>query len=630
MILQLDLGEAGDVLGDLADDLEAGGVDVAGAVHGEVRIGGVAVDNHVTGTVHIHFELLHVDVGEVHVRGAVGLDGKVVAADSVEGEIAGAIDLDLEVIVALDAGRDVEVCGAVDLKALQRGGFEGDIEFRGADRALVLQFEDEGRAFHPVIDIVEDILLGAEGHLIGVGLGKGGIGLAVDDDPVEVLEVEGLGDDGALALDGVLSAAGPVGVHVEAGGAQEHRRCHIKDLFHGMLFVEDRGIEAEKCHALLDGGDFLLDEVLALGGQHGVPGVVGDEIPDPALVVDDAVGGELLVGAHHRVRVHPDVGTVLSHGRDAVSPLELSGEDAVGDHIHDLEIDGFFGIEVHSVLVLNGFDAAPDTPAEADGQEATDNDSGVHAAGDPMGKLHIIHVVEVDVRENPRNEDAGQERQHEREAEQDGDRAHELVLLEADAAKQEVQEVAEDADDGRENEAGRREGDRGLSTELRKPFEQFAVSAREPGEQGLSVGGIHQGEETIDDHINHEEQKRDDDAHHQQHRHELFRLGSRDHQPVRSGLLFGQIPIGTDHVEFEDGESEEEHTHPGIDDRGGPVLREHQAREHPDDIEDGAGAADHDGGLGVVPPHLLEVVFEIGPEALEVEDFVHGLVIFRS
>jgi hypothetical protein len=32
----------------------------------------------------------------------------------------------------------------------------------------------------------------------------------------------------------------------------------------------------------------------------------------------------------------------------------------------------------------------------------------------------------------------------------------------------------------------------------------------------------------------------------------------------------------------------------------------------------------------VVAPHLLEVVFEIGPEALEVEDFVHGLVIFRS
>ena len=92
------------------------------------------------------------------------------------------------------------------------------------------------------------------------------------------------------------------------------------------LHVKNRGIQSEKLHALPDGRDFLLDEVLALVAEHGLPGVVGDEVPDAALVVDDAVGGELLIGAHHRVRVHPDVGTVLPHGRDAVPSFEVSRE----------------------------------------------------------------------------------------------------------------------------------------------------------------------------------------------------------------------------------------------------------------------------------------------------------------
>ena len=98
---------------------------------------------------------------------------------------------------------------------------------------MVFQFEVKGRALHPEIDIVEDILLGAERHPVGIGLGEDRIGLTVDDNLVEVLEVEGLADDGAFALDGVL-AAGPIGVHMKAGGAQEHRRCDIKDVFHTM------------------------------------------------------------------------------------------------------------------------------------------------------------------------------------------------------------------------------------------------------------------------------------------------------------------------------------------------------------------------------------------------------------
>ena len=101
------------MLGHLAGDLEAAGIDVARTVHGEACISGGAIDDHVTGAVHIDLEILHVDVGEVHVGGAVGLNGQVVAADGVEGEVAGAIDLELKVIVALEAGGDVEVRGAV-------------------------------------------------------------------------------------------------------------------------------------------------------------------------------------------------------------------------------------------------------------------------------------------------------------------------------------------------------------------------------------------------------------------------------------------------------------------------------------------------------------------------------------
>ena len=279
--------------------------------------------------------------------------------------------------------------------------------------------------------------------------------------------------------------------------------------------------------------------------------------------------------------------------------------------------------------MLNGFDAAPDTPAEADGEEAGKDDRGVHDAGHPGSDLHLIQVI-IQIAGEMRDNKAGQEGQQQGETEQDSDRAHELVLLEADAAKEEVQEVAEPADDSRKHQAGGRENNRGLSAHGRKGLEQLAVRARESGEQSLSIGGIHQGKETVEDEIHREEQERDDDADHQQHRHELFSLRGRNHEPVRSGLLLRQMPVRADHVEFQDREGEHEHAHPRIDHRGGPVLREHQAHQHPDDIEDGAGAADHDGGLGVVAPHLLEVVFEIGPEALEVEDFVHGLVIFRS
>ena len=132
--------------------------------------------------------------------------------------------------------------GAVDKfkdhDAVQFRGLDGDFEHVGADALLVLDLKDQLGAFHLIVEPVENILLGADRHVIVGGLDEGHIGATVDLNGIEVLEVKRLADDGAFSLDVVL-AEGVVLVHVEAGSADQRQGNHIKDSFHCIISVED-------------------------------------------------------------------------------------------------------------------------------------------------------------------------------------------------------------------------------------------------------------------------------------------------------------------------------------------------------------------------------------------------------
>ena len=283
--------------------------------------------------------------------------------------------------------------------------------------------------------------------------------------------------------------------------------------------------------------------------------------------------------------------------------------------------------------MLDGFDTAPDTPAEADGQQAGKGDGSIHEADHPAGEGLLVGRVEIRkdlLQVQMRDNQAAKQGHQGGDAEEDGDRSHDLVLLEADAAEKEIQEVAEGAHDGREHEACGRENDGRFSIEGTEHVHEIAVDAEETGGHGLPVGGIHQAQETVQEEIHREEKGRNDEDGHKDHGDTFLRCGSRDHEPGRTGLFLGQVAVRPGLIELQDQEGEQEDGKAGRDGRGRPGLGEHEAAQDPEDIEDDTGTADEDGGLGVVPPHLLEVVLEISPEALEVESLVHGLTCLQG
>ena len=140
--------------------------------------------------------------------------------------------------------------------------------------------------------------------------------------------------------------------------------------------------------------------------------------------------------------------------------------------------------------MLNGSNAMPDAPGEADGDNTGESDADVHHLRGELGYFHLI--VHIDVEESVscdevRDHEAGQQGEQQGEAEQDGDGAHELVLLEADAAQQEVQEVAEDTDDGGEDQVRGVQFDWGAAAELAQTSDEPLIGAIGSGDEAISA-----------------------------------------------------------------------------------------------------------------------------------------------
>lgn len=85
-----------------------------------------------------------------------------------------------------------------------------------------------------------------------------------------------------------------------------------------------------------DGRPFVLEKLPLQTGENFAVGVGADEITDSPLVVDDAVGGEFFVAAHHRVRVYSDFGTIFPDRRNPFFALQFFGEYFLADGIGNL------------------------------------------------------------------------------------------------------------------------------------------------------------------------------------------------------------------------------------------------------------------------------------------------------
>ena len=142
------------------------------------------------------------------------------------------------------------------------------------------------------------------------------------------------------------------------------------------------------------------DEPLALLVADDVPGSGADEIPDAALVVDDALGGELVVGAGDGVGIDLQGDTAFPDGRDALALRPCACQYPLAYRVGYLQVDGFMLVEFHGCLSFEGLVLYP-----ADAEVGEDpEDYGQDVAGeyhhclyevlDPVGHDFDFHAVE--------------------------------------------------------------------------------------------------------------------------------------------------------------------------------------------------------------------------------------------
>ena len=119
-----------------------------------------------------------------------------------------------------------------------------------------------------------------------------------------------------------------------------------------ILYLQQRRIEPQQLHSLKYLREFIFQKILALCLQHGFQGIRADEISDSASVVDYPVSCQLLVRAHYRVRVDPDVSAVLAHRRDALVRPQRSAEDLLAYRVADLQVYRFVAVEFDIIVIL--------------------------------------------------------------------------------------------------------------------------------------------------------------------------------------------------------------------------------------------------------------------------------------
>lgn len=85
-----------------------------------------------------------------------------------------------------------------------------------------------------------------------------------------------------------------------------------------------------------DGRPFGLEKLPLQTRENFAVGIGADEIADSPFVVDDAVGGEFFVAAHHCVRVYSDFCAIFPDRRNPFFALQFFGEYFFADGIGNL------------------------------------------------------------------------------------------------------------------------------------------------------------------------------------------------------------------------------------------------------------------------------------------------------
>ena len=96
---------------------------------------------------------------------------------------------------------------------------------------------------------------------------------------------------------------------------------------------------------------FLADEDGALGFAQAGAGAGGDEHADPALDDDQPFVLEALIGLGHGQRVGAFLGGQRADRGQGIAVGEAAGEDRVGDHLAQADINGLFVAAVRSVML---------------------------------------------------------------------------------------------------------------------------------------------------------------------------------------------------------------------------------------------------------------------------------------
>ena len=94
--------------------------------------------------------------------------------------------------------------------------------------------------------------------------------------------------------------------------------------------------------------------------------------------------------------------------------------------------------------MLNGFDSVPDSPSKGHGAKAGEDDSAVDYSLSPAHKGVFVYVTQIQILKDGRHNKTHQKRQYSGDTEQDGKGAHKFISLEADTAKEEIEEAADE------------------------------------------------------------------------------------------------------------------------------------------------------------------------------------------
>lgn len=100
--------------------------------------------------------------------------------------------------------------------------------------------------------------------------------------------------------------------------------------------------DIEQTHVMKELGEGVVHEGLAALFRDALPGSLGHEISHAALLEDDVVAAQLLVGLHCRIGIDLKEGSVVANAGDAGVLLKPAREYLGADTVVNLKVDGLF------------------------------------------------------------------------------------------------------------------------------------------------------------------------------------------------------------------------------------------------------------------------------------------------